>query len=711
MTIASIKFFELAKHLQKMKGRIVYRGDCAKDEHGSAAVYQELGANPTSVQGLNACVAYGSLPGNCSTAADAIKAYVQAYLKGKRKTWIELPPELRPAWWKTKFVKPVVLLIKALYGHPDAGGLWEAHLKRVLHNLGGSEVVEFPGNFYFPDTKLLLSTYVDDLTLAGPIDQHQPFWEKLTALVDVEPPEPIYRVLGRNHSIVDLPWQQVAAEGATSNNDSFKPTPNKPTSHMVFDMYDYALQTVEFYKSITGIDKIKPAATPFVPEGSILEQDEAADIFTKALPPQKWGAALNLLGTFEQSFSMNEFFGALICCSRGTVAAKAAALFDLYAYMDPKGDEELYHRVPSNYVARTTARPEENPEVPFRIMAPPNPEGADSKRESALRYKAFADMESQGLSTLSSSGGAKTSRSKARRLLKSFVAKPRAKKVTRALRLVGILERHHPRPCYDSVRRAIRGLGMSTWNNSWKGNYWGGGGRKKIPKPQQPKRKAEKPHDELPAYDSDRWASSSTLSSSSRPSQPAGQPSVSDLTKLLKSIVETGQLELPEEAKALLAAQAETDAKEDIQQEQRLLNAKRKAHGKILRLKDALERKKEKFQVYKAALKEQLAKETDRFQQDVEGINKAILETEAQLAQLEEGNMGDKDQPAETMEIELDHRDQGESWATCKTGPCREGETGDGRQVRSHELAVDCHADAISASRPEPILEKTPRWK
>ena len=58
MTIASVKFFELAKHLQKMNGRIVYRGDCAKDEYGSAAAYQELGANPTSVQGLNACIAY-----------------------------------------------------------------------------------------------------------------------------------------------------------------------------------------------------------------------------------------------------------------------------------------------------------------------------------------------------------------------------------------------------------------------------------------------------------------------------------------------------------------------------------------------------------------------------------------------------------------------------------------------------------------------------
>ena len=166
------------------------------------------------------------------------------------------------------------MLIKALYGHPDAGGLWEAHLKKVLHNLGGSEVIEFPGNFYFPDTKLLLSTYVDDLTLAGPVDQHQPFWEKLTALVDVEPPEPIYRVLGRNHSIVDLPWVKVAAEGATSSDGDEKVPPNKSVPHMVFDMYDYALQTVDLYKSIAGVDKIKPASTPFVPEGSINSQDE-----------------------------------------------------------------------------------------------------------------------------------------------------------------------------------------------------------------------------------------------------------------------------------------------------------------------------------------------------------------------------------------------------------------------------------------------------
>eukprot|EP00435_Cladocopium_sp_Y103_P068964 s77_g32.t1 len=139
MTIASIKFHELAEHLQKIKGRIVYRGDCAKDEHGAAAVYQELGANPWRQVPELRTEAYGTLPGHCSTAADAVKAYVQALLSSRYKTWIELPPELRPKHWRDKFVKPVVLLIKALYGHPDAGGLWEQHLKKIIKNMGGSE--------------------------------------------------------------------------------------------------------------------------------------------------------------------------------------------------------------------------------------------------------------------------------------------------------------------------------------------------------------------------------------------------------------------------------------------------------------------------------------------------------------------------------------------------------------------------------------------
>ena len=66
----------------------------------------------------------------------------------------------------------------------------------------GEEIPEYAGNFYFSDARLMLSTYVDDLTLAGPKESHAPFWKALCGMVDVEivePPEPIHRILGRDH--------------------------------------------------------------------------------------------------------------------------------------------------------------------------------------------------------------------------------------------------------------------------------------------------------------------------------------------------------------------------------------------------------------------------------------------------------------------------------------------------------------------------------
>lgn len=112
----------------------------------------------------------------------------------------------------------------------------------------------------------MLSTYVDDLTLSGPIEAHQPFWNKLTSLVDVEPPEPIYRILGRNHVTIGLTKEGLYTKGAAN------------TAHqaMVFDMSDYAQQTVDLYKSIAKVDKLKSATTPFIPEGSTSSADEEA---------------------------------------------------------------------------------------------------------------------------------------------------------------------------------------------------------------------------------------------------------------------------------------------------------------------------------------------------------------------------------------------------------------------------------------------------
>ena len=82
----------------------------------------------------------------------------------------------------------------------------------------------------------MLSTYVDDLTLSGPADAHEAFWAKLTKMINVEPPEPIFRVLGRNHVLIDGP--------AEPQKHDLNAAVSALKGAVAFDMNDDARQTV-----------------------------------------------------------------------------------------------------------------------------------------------------------------------------------------------------------------------------------------------------------------------------------------------------------------------------------------------------------------------------------------------------------------------------------------------------------------------------------
>ncbi|MFM7981943.1 MAG: hypothetical protein ACKPKO_21750, partial [Candidatus Fonsibacter sp.] len=76
-------------------------------------------------------------------------------------TWICLPIEARPAWWKKKFPhlrRPGCLLKKALYGHPDAGTYWEKKCDAHLKSLGFVAIgPEWPSCYYNANMSLMLS--------------------------------------------------------------------------------------------------------------------------------------------------------------------------------------------------------------------------------------------------------------------------------------------------------------------------------------------------------------------------------------------------------------------------------------------------------------------------------------------------------------------------------------------------------------------------
>jgi len=96
------------------------------------------------------------------------------------------------------------LLERALYGHPESGAHWEQHLETAIKAIGGKPVPNHPSSFWFEDTKLLLTVYVDDLLLSGPSGEHDAFWVNLVEKgIKLDPAEPLDRFLGRSHVPTD----------------------------------------------------------------------------------------------------------------------------------------------------------------------------------------------------------------------------------------------------------------------------------------------------------------------------------------------------------------------------------------------------------------------------------------------------------------------------------------------------------------------------
>ena len=120
---------------RKFKGRGVLLGDQVKDQNMEAALFQDLGNSPATFDASRWADYYGCLPGHDVQMADAIQAYIQAKLSGVY--WVELPDEAwHPSANRHKFRRPVCRLVKALYGHPDAGTMWEQHCHTAVQKVG-----------------------------------------------------------------------------------------------------------------------------------------------------------------------------------------------------------------------------------------------------------------------------------------------------------------------------------------------------------------------------------------------------------------------------------------------------------------------------------------------------------------------------------------------------------------------------------------------
>ena len=236
---------------RKFKGRGVLLGNQVKNQNFEAALFQDLGNSPASFESSRWADMYGCLPGHNVQLADAIQAYIQASLTGVA-CWVELPDEAWPPWIDRKrYRRPVVRLIKALYGHPDAGTMWEKHCDQAVKKLGFVPIgPNWPSMYYYARLKLLLVVYVDDLKLAGPEGNLVEGWKMLRSLLNIEPETDLGMYLGCT-----------LRKGESRLKDGTR------VSTMTYDMESFLEQCIERYKEVAGKDVVlKSVATPSLPE-------------------------------------------------------------------------------------------------------------------------------------------------------------------------------------------------------------------------------------------------------------------------------------------------------------------------------------------------------------------------------------------------------------------------------------------------------------
>ena len=233
---------------RKFKGRVVFQGNRVTNQNWEAAIFQDMGSSPSTMEASKAADFYGLIPGHAVEIADAVQAYIQAELSGT-PCWICLPPEARPKSWD-RFKKPVVPLLRALYGHPDSGTMWEVHCDTHVQSVGFKLVGEEWQSCYFhPTLKLYLVVYVDDFKLSGPKENLSQGWSLIRKGLDIEPPVPIGVYLGCSHE-----------EGTMKVGNIVART-------MTYNMEDFLSSCVDRYLELAGNGvKLKAASTPFINE-------------------------------------------------------------------------------------------------------------------------------------------------------------------------------------------------------------------------------------------------------------------------------------------------------------------------------------------------------------------------------------------------------------------------------------------------------------
>jgi hypothetical protein len=243
---------------RKYKGRVCYDGrpHRVKNKWGAHIVYQHLDSQPASMPAGKSGIAYGMFPGYFVEIADAVSAYTQAEFVGTL-TYVEIEKSQWEPGWAAKFARPVCQLLMNIYGHPQAGPLYERWAHKRILGVQFTAVMGWRSVYYCDTLMLCLILYVDDIILSGPRKNKEIGWYLIGQALEIDEPHSIDRYLGCHHQQFLCDYDH-PAEGAKG---------------MEMEMIEYFTSAVEKYKDLTGNKVLKRVDSPYVDMRAIADAD------------------------------------------------------------------------------------------------------------------------------------------------------------------------------------------------------------------------------------------------------------------------------------------------------------------------------------------------------------------------------------------------------------------------------------------------------
>ena len=225
--ILRIKGEKLAANQQTWKARIVLQGSSVRTRTGASAadLFEEVSNAPASFAAARAALEVAALKGFSAAPRDAEPVYLQALIDTPTRTpaFVELPREWWPDDWfhdsagrtQPKYGFPRCRLLRAFYGHPESGALWEATFTDIMTNEGWWTISGTAGVFPHEPTKAIMVVHIDDMLFLAKQMDTITILRTLKKFVHYKDPEqPLARYLGAN----DLPCHASGQRGESSDS-------------------------------------------------------------------------------------------------------------------------------------------------------------------------------------------------------------------------------------------------------------------------------------------------------------------------------------------------------------------------------------------------------------------------------------------------------------------------------------------------------------